>query len=287
MMSKSTSHVGFGDRLDSVLASRGHLCVGLDPHPYLLEKWNFADNSRDLREFSFRVIDAAVDHVGILKPQVAFFERHGSAGFDVLAQVIERARAAGLLVIADAKRGDIGSTMEAYAVTWLSTGAALEADALTVNPYLGVDSLGQTIDIALSANKGIFLLAATSNPEAAQFQSAAVVDGARTMSLAQHVLTRASALSVERVPQMSVGAVVGATVSFDQLGIESSALASFPVLVPGVGHQGGTVQQVIAQFGHLAERAIISETRSILEAGRGEIAECLKRRTAEVADAFG
>ncbi len=136
-----TGAVAFGERVRDALDRFGPLCVGVDPHGALLESWGLDASADGAREFGLRVVDAAAGRVGIVKPQVSFFERYGSAGFAALEEVMATARAAGLLVIADAKRGDIGSTMDAYGEAWLTPGSPLEADAMTANPFLGVRTL--------------------------------------------------------------------------------------------------------------------------------------------------
>src|SRR5580698_5701481 len=156
----------FGPRLLRVFGASGHLCVGIDPHPYLLAEWSLADSAKGLREFGLRVVEAAAGRAGIVKPQVAFFERHGSAGYEALERTLLAAREAGLLVIADAKRGDLGTSVEAYAQSWLTPGAPLEADAMTISAYQGVGSLAAPMILATEHGKGLFVLAATSNPEA-------------------------------------------------------------------------------------------------------------------------
>src|SRR5690606_17831545 len=135
----------FGIRLRAALDAHGPLCVGIDPHAALLEQWGLSQNADGVRSFGLAVVDAAAGRVGVVKPQVAFFERFGSKGFAALEDVISHARKAGLLVLADAKRGDIGSTMAGYASAWLAPGAPLESDAVTVSPYLGPESLRETI----------------------------------------------------------------------------------------------------------------------------------------------
>ena len=154
----------FGERVRAAVSSHGPLCVGIDPHAALLAAWGLGDDAAGVREFGLRTVEAAAGRAGIVKPQVSFFERFGSAGFAALEDVLSAARAAGLVVIADAKRGDIGSTMDAYAAAWLTPGSSLEADALTVNPFLGVGALGGAFDLADRHGKGLFVLAATSNP---------------------------------------------------------------------------------------------------------------------------
>ena len=166
----------FGARLAAVLEDRGPLCLGIDPHPFLLDAWGLDDSASGARDFSLRAIEAAGDAVGIVKPQVAFFERHGSAGYAALEEIIRAARASGLLVIADAKRGDIGSTVDAYGEAWLTPGSSLESDAMTLVAYQGVDSLAGPLARARENGKGVFVLAATSNPEARATQTAVVVE---------------------------------------------------------------------------------------------------------------
>ena len=161
---------GFGDRLADAVAARGPLCPGIDPHPELLRSWGLTVDSDGLDRFSDACV-AAFSGFAIVKPQVAFFESHGSAGFAVLERTIAALRAEGVLVLADAKRGDIGSTMAAYAQAWVGH-SPLAADAVTASPYLGFGSLDPLFDLAASNGRGVFVLAATSNPEGASVQQA-------------------------------------------------------------------------------------------------------------------
>ena len=279
--------LGFGERLAIAFGQFGHLCVGIDPHPFLLKEWGFSDDSAGLREFSLRVVDACVGRVGIIKPQVAFYERHGSRGYEVLELLFERARTAELLVIADAKRGDIGSTMEAYASTWLSPGSALEADALTVSPYLGSGSLAPTVNLALKGNKGLFMLAATSNPEAASLQQARLSEGPyKGKTVAESILGDAERWSRSQEPLGSIGVVVGATLELEQFGINPDDFPSVPVLAPGFGFQGARVEDARSIFGSMTHNLIVAETRSVLIVGRGGVVESITRRANEVADAL-
>jgi len=278
---------GFGQRLGAAFDEFGHLCVGIDPHPFLLKEWGFNDDSAGLREFSLRVVDACVGKVGIVKPQVAFYERHGSRGYEVLELLFERARNSGLIVIADAKRGDIGSTMEAYASTWLTPGSALEADALTVSPYLGAGSLAPTVNLALKGDKGLFMLAATSNPEAASLQQSRIVDGPhKGETVAQSILSDAEQWSLTREPAGSIGVVLGATLELEEFGINPDDYPSVPVLAPGFGFQGARVEDARSVFGSMTRNLIVSETRSVLAVGRGGVVESITRRANEVADAL-
>jgi orotidine-5'-phosphate decarboxylase len=277
--------VDFGDRLDKVFAQFGHLCVGVDPHPYLFDRWGFDDSPRTLREFSLRILDACVGRVGIIKPQVAFYERWGALGYAALEDLISRARSAGVLVIADAKRGDIGSTMQAYAHSWLSAGSPLESDAVTVSPYLGL-ALDETMDIARAHAKGVFVLAATSNSEAVSVQTSVVTRGDDSgLELARTIVDRVN--SMNRLSGSTTGGVViGATVSLEDYRIEPQQLVGLPVLAPGFGFQGAEPRDARRLFGELTQRLILTETRSILESGPDAIVETVSRRAQLVAEAL-
>lgn len=264
----------FGARVRETIASRGRLCVGIDPHAGLLGEWGLDDSAEGVREFGLRVVEAAAGRTGVVKPQVSFFERHGSAGLAALEQVIAAARAAGLIVIADAKRGDIGSTMDAYAEAWLRPGAALEADALTASPYLGVGALTGTFDLAYREGKGVFVLAATSNPEARALQSAAVDGGTVAARVVAEVAAR-NAASVSGDEWGSLGLVVGATVGWAEVGLEPFAPPA-PILAPGFGHQGAVPSDLAARFGAMAPCVLAAESRSILSAGPAGVADAVR-----------
>ena len=162
--------VPFGARLERAMTVAGPLCVGIDPHPSLLDAWGLPATAQGLERFALGVLEAAAERCAAVKPQVALFEAYGSAGFAVLERVLRESRAAGLLSIADAKRGDIGSTMAAYASAWLSDDSPLAADAVTLSPYLGFESLRPALDLARETGRGTFVLALTSNPEGASVQ---------------------------------------------------------------------------------------------------------------------
>lgn len=274
----------FGTRLAAVMAERGPVCVGVDPHPFLLADWGLPDSSDGVRRFGLDVVQRAADAVGIVKPQVAFFERHGSAGFAALAEVMAAARAAGLIVVADAKRGDIGSTMAAYAQAWLSPGSEFEADAMTVVAYQGVGSLAGTVELALDSGKGLFVLAATSNPEAVGIQTA------RMRGEAERAESTVAAGIVERVHAMneaadrlgSVGVVIGATVGLGEHGIDAAALRGTPVLAPGFGEQGADPAELDRLFGAASHNVVVAVSRSALRHGRSGLAAELRRLTTVV-----
>ncbi|WP_233195437.1 orotidine-5'-phosphate decarboxylase [Cryobacterium sp. M91] len=284
--------LSFGERLERVFAESGQLCVGIDPHSWLLDDWNLPDTAAGAESFGRTVVAAAAGRVGIVKPQVAFYERFGSAGFVALERVLADARQAGLLVIGDAKRGDVGTSALAYAQAWLSSGSPLEVDALTLAAYMGVGSLDSPLTLAAANGKGVFLLAATSNPEAADIQRAIVADGPYAgSSVARAILDdvadrNARAASARLTTGLgSVGVVLGATLDLSSFGIDLQAAPTefrTPVLAPGFGHQGGHIMDLTAIYGGYAGGVIVSESRSVLSAGPHRIEEAIERRVAEV-----
>lgn len=277
--------VSFGERVRTALDAHGPLCVGIDPHAALLDEWNLGQDAAGVREFGLRTVEAAAGRVGIVKPQVSFFERFGSAGFAALETVLAAAREAGLLIIADAKRGDIGTTMEAYASAWLTPGSPLEADALTVSPFLGIGALTSTFALAEGAGKGVFVLAATSNPEATGIQRAR---GSGGDTVSASIVTDVSARNAAGTPAgewASLGFVIGATVDWTEAGI-SAFLPPAPILAPGFGAQGAGPSDLLRRFGDLAPCVIASESRSILTAGPAGLAATIDARTAEYREAL-
>ncbi|WP_149085336.1 orotidine-5'-phosphate decarboxylase [Microbacterium sp. 1S1] len=270
----------FGERARAALETYGPLCVGIDPHAARLAAWGLAADAVGVREFGLRAVDAAAGRVGIVKPQVSFFERHGAAGFAALEDVLAAARAAGLLVIADAKRGDIGSTMADYAQAWLPAGAPLEADALTVNPYLGVGALDGAFALAEEHGKGLFVLAATSNPEATALQRAQTADGETVSAAVVAEVSRRNAAATPQGEWGSFGFVIGATVDAVQAGLAPFAPFA-PILAPGFGAQGATPADLARRFGPMAASVIASESRSLLSAGPAALAETIADRAAQ------
>lgn len=266
----------FGSRVQRAVAQHGRLCVGIDPHTSLLREWDLPATAAGAREFGLRVVDAAAGAVGIVKPQVSFFELYGSAGYAALEDVLAAARAAGLIVIADAKRGDIGTTMDAYAAAWLTPGSPLEADAVTLSPYLGVGALASTLQFALDHAKGVFVLAATSNPEAAELQSATLRDATVAAAVAADVAAADSA--GERGQWSSLGLVIGATVDLHDRGLDVPFDHVLPILAPGFGAQGAEPGDLNRVFGELSSGVIASESRSILSAGPSSLAARIHTR---------
>ncbi|WP_307861437.1 orotidine-5'-phosphate decarboxylase [Cellulomonas wangleii] len=282
----SNGPVPFGARLAAAMDEHGPLCVGIDPHGSLLGDWGLPDDASGLREFSLRVMDAVAGRVAAVKPQAAFFERHGSAGLAVLEEVVAAGRATGTLVVVDAKRGDIGSTMGAYADAYLSDGSPLAGDALTVSPYLGFGSLGPAVELALATGRGLFALCLTSNPEGAEVQHARTADG---VTVAAAVAARAAALNEGASPLGSVGLVVGATVgdAARATGVDLAAVNG-PLLAPGVGAQGAGARELAAVFGDARRQVLASSSRGVLRAGPevGALRDAAGRAAAEAAAAL-
>ncbi|NUU17676.1 orotidine-5'-phosphate decarboxylase [Cellulomonas humilata] len=255
----------FGARLAAAMTAHGPLCVGIDPHPSLLEAWGLPDDAQGLRRFALTVLEAVGGQVAAVKPQAAFFERHGSAGVAVLEEVVAAGRDTGTLVIVDAKRGDIGSTMGAYADAFLRDGSPLAGDALTVSPYLGFGSLDPAVDLALSSGRGLFVLCLTSNKEGHEVQHARTQDGTTVAAL---VAARAGALNAGADPMGSIGLVVGATVgdAASRTGVDLAAVNG-PLLAPGVGAQGAGPHELAQVFGSARRQVLASSSRGVLVAG--------------------
>jgi orotidine-5'-phosphate decarboxylase len=250
--------ISFGQRLKDSFSAKGQLCVGLDPSAEQLQKWGIDYSATGAEKFCNLIIHACENRVGILKPQVSFFEQFGPEGFVSLQRILDRANNEGFLVIADAKRGDIGSTMDGYAKAWIESEAPFRADAITVSPYLGPDSLTSFCSIATANQKGVFVLAATSNPEARASQSASVEGGE---SVAGNVVSFASSVNQEGFG--SVGVVLGAQTDLPGMGIEITDLASIPILAPGFGAQGAKLTDATELFGPIASNVIYSVSRSV------------------------
>ncbi|MFC9327769.1 orotidine-5'-phosphate decarboxylase [Kitasatospora sp. NPDC057015] len=250
----------FGTRLRHALDTRGQLCVGIDPHASLLAAWGLGDDIAGLETFSRTVVEALADRVAVLKPQAAFFERFGSRGVAVLEQSVADARAAGALVLMDAKRGDIGSTMAAYADAFLSPSSPLFSDAVTVSPYLGFGSLRPALDLARANGAGVFALALTSNPEGAEVQRAV---GAGGETVAASVLRQLAAENAGAEPLGSFGAVVGATLA--DAGVDLAI--NGPLLAPGIGAQGATMADLPRVFGGAVRNVVPSVSRDVLKHG--------------------
>ncbi|WP_306814311.1 orotidine-5'-phosphate decarboxylase [Actinomyces bowdenii] len=290
----------FGERLAAAMEEHGPLCVGIDPHEGLLHTWGLAGTPAGLRDFALRTVEAVGGRVAAVKPQSAFFERHGSAGIAVLEEVLEALRQCGTLSILDVKRGDIGSTMAGYAQAYLAPGAPLAADAITVSPYLGYGSLAPALELAAANRRGVFVLALTSNPQGASIQHArgedglavarGIVEGVAATNAAQWEQSRGSAPDGGQGRGMgSVGLVVGATVgrAVTELGIDLQATAG-PLLAPGVGAQGAGARELEEVFGPARPQVLASTSRAVLGAGPriDRLRSAARQATAQAAQAL-
>jgi orotidine-5'-phosphate decarboxylase len=256
-----TTATPFGARLRTAMDQRGPLCAGIDPHASLLAAWGLTDDVAGLERFAMTAVEALAGTVAAVKPQSAFFERHGSAGVAVLERVVQACRELGAQLVLDVKRGDIGSTAQAYADAYLDQSAALAVDAVTASPFLGVGSLEPMFATAERHGAGVFVLALTSNPEGAQVQHARTEDGRTVAGTVLHALRQRNAGS--STPMGSFGAVVGATIGETGEDLDIAG----PLLVPGIGAQGGSVDDVRRIFGAALRNVLPSSSREILQAG--------------------
>jgi len=266
----------FGDKLLKAMRERGQLCVGIDPHPHLLSAWGLSDDPSGLEKFNQIVIDALAERVAIFKPQSAFFERFGARGARILESTIRQLREAGSMVLLDAKRGDIGSTMTAYADAYLHPLSPMNVDAITVSPYLGVGSLAPIFESAHSYSRGVFVLALTSNKEGPTVQHARTPDG---RTVAQMVIDEISQLNAGAQGLGSIGVVVGATIG--ETGHDLSRLGG-PILVPGLGAQGARAEDILSILPGDRSGVVPSYSREVLSAGPEVTA--LQNQTSKIMD---
>ena len=260
--------IPFGDRLAAAMDEYGPLCVGIDPHPNLLQAWGLEDSAESLRTFTTAVYEGCAPYVAALKPQVALFERHGSAGLAVLEELFARAAEDRVLIVADAKRGDIGSTMKAYADAWLGTSSPLGTDSVTLSPYLGFESLRPALDAATANQRGTFVLALTSNPEGKSVQHVGKTED--TGAVAKQVIAAATAENTAQTWERmgSCGLVVGATVgeALKELAIDLSTFNG-PILSPGYGAQGASAEDLYRIFAGVESQVLVNSSRGVLSAG--------------------
>jgi orotidine-5'-phosphate decarboxylase len=281
----------FGSKLQTAFSSYGQLCVGIDPHASLLEEWGLADDASGLEFFANAALDSAVGTVGIVKPQVSFFERHGSKGFSILEKLAERASQTDVLVIMDAKRGDIGTTMDAYFDAWLGQNAPFISDALTVSPYLGFGSLEDTLSGALDRGKGVFVLAATSNPEGASVQRATIGNKTLAKQIWDSLCEINSVTTQGNGKLGSFGAVLGATLNLQSFGLsavqDGQAKSATPILAPGFGAQGAELSASKQLFGEGSSQVIHSVSRSVLKAGAKGLTKAIEAAKTELQVGLG
>ncbi|WP_258365881.1 orotidine-5'-phosphate decarboxylase [Curtobacterium sp. MCJR17_055] len=279
----------FGVRLAAAIDARSALCVGIDPHAATLAAWGLGRDEEGLTAFGATLVDAAAGRAAVVKPQVAFFEAAGAAGFRALEATIRRARDAGLLVVADVKRGDIGSTGDDYALAWLDRDGPFAADAMTVSPYLGYASLAGTIRVARAHGAGVFVLAATSNPEARVLQTAVVAEGPRAgRTVAAGIVVDVADENRTTADQAlgDVGLVLGATLDLDDFGITADDIGAAPVLAPGFGAQGARIGDLRGLYGSRAEQVLVNESRGLLVDGPDAVAGLVADRAERIARAL-
>ncbi|ANS77592.1 Orotidine 5'-phosphate decarboxylase [Serinicoccus hydrothermalis] len=270
----------FGSRLVEAIDRHGPLCVGLDPHRELLERWGLPDTAEGVGELCSVVLDAATGRCAAVKPQSAFFERHGAAGIAVLEDVLRTCREQGLLTVLDVKRGDIGSTMAGYAQAYLADDAPLAADAVTLSPFLGYGSLAPAVDLARATGRGVFVLVRTSNPEGGEVQRAG------DPAVAHRLMQQVGRDNAGQEPCGDVGVVVGATLDpvGEQLDLEGSLA---PVLAPGVGAQGADEHDVARAFAGARGRVLVPVSRGLLGEGPDGVGTAVESWAQRLAGAVG
>lgn len=261
----------FSKKLVAAFSTSGQLCVGIDPHEEMLIENGFEVSAQGTLNFGLAMLDELEGAVAIIKPQVSFFERFGSAGFNVLEKLLQEANQRGFLVIADAKRGDIGSTMEAYGQAWLAKSAPFICDALTVNPYLGVGALTPAVAFASERGKALFVLSATSNPEGLHLQGSTYEGKSVAKQVADEVALLNSATASTKDKFGNLGLVVGATVDLGAVGLGNINSGRVdlrtPVLAPGFGYQGAQLLNAKSIFNDIAGDVIYTISRSALRGG--------------------
>lgn len=276
-----TSQVSFGETLTRLTSATDRLCVGIDPHGDILRAWGLPDTADGALSMGQIVVQQVLESgVSLVKPQVAFFERHGNRGMAALATLIQVAREAGVTVIADAKRGDVGSTVSAYASAWLTPGSDFEADALTAVAYQGVGSVEPMCEAAEQHEKGLFVLVNTSNPDGWDIQAARVATGE---TVAQHVFD--GLVDRQKSSPLSgwLGAVIGATLSPTRRSVSPADGGGLWILAPGFGHQGAHLRDLVSLFGDASSRVIPTVSRSVTVDGPEGVASRITAHRQELA----
>ncbi len=251
----------FADRLTHAIQTYGPLCVGLDPHPGQIPSV-FGDDLDAMRAFFFEVFARIDGRVGMIKPQIALFERHGLAGLKILQDLCAAAKKADLLVLLDAKRGDIGSTAAGYAAAYLGPDAWLHVDAITLNPYMGTETLEPFFEQAKVQKKGVIVLVRTSNPGAADFQEQQIGNDALFEVVAKRLAPFARDLQLGQSKWSSLMVVVGATAPNEAKRLRA-ILPNCPFLVPGYGVQGASAKEALAASVD-GEGVVVAASRGVL-----------------------
>ncbi|MBL1431117.1 MAG: orotidine-5'-phosphate decarboxylase [Robiginitomaculum sp.] len=253
--------LSFGDKLTDSVRKYGPLCVGFDPHPARIPEM-FGTGLPAIKAFFLEVLQRIEGKCGIIKPQIALFERYGPSGLELLAELTFAAKNAGLLVLLDAKRGDIGSTAEGYAQAYLGTEAWLHVDAITLNPYMGMETLEPFFALAKENNKGVIVLVRTSNPGAADFQELQVSGKTVFECVAEKLAPFARDLQTGTDKWSSLMVVVGATAP-NEAKFLRNILPNCPFLVPGFGAQGASAEDALAATVN-GEGVVVNASRGVL-----------------------
>lgn len=289
-MAQSTD-LHFADRLISRTRELGHpLCLGLDPHlakiPALFQRGDMGATSEQtpqaVEDFLFAILERSEGRAAIVKPQIAFFEQMGWRGIEVLTKVVERARALGFMTLLDAKRGDIGSTADGYAKAYLEPGSPIEVDSITLNAYLGLDSLDPFAARAEAHGRGLFVLVKTSNLGSGDLQDLVLADKVAGKATGETVFGAvASALAPlsrklvgKQTGWSSLGVVVGATYP-GEAAIVRERLPEALFLVPGYGAQGASAAEAVQGFvrgPRGLEGGLVNSSRGILFPDSGSMA---------------
>jgi len=255
--------MSFVTRLRLAIQAHTPLCVGIDPSTALLKSCDLPDTAEGAFEFGKRVLEAADFQLSIVKPQSAFFERFGSAGFRAMEELSQLARARGVLVLLDGKRGDIDTTAQAYAEGYFSASSPLRVDAITTHAYLGFAALEKLLAIALRNDGGVFVVVRSSNPEGRELQLAKLANGDTVAGHLSRLITERNRAVAEGLGP--IGAVVGATC--EDAAETVAALPTSFILAPGVGAQGATIEDVLKRMPQARGRVLPSVSRAILANG--------------------
>jgi orotidine-5'-phosphate decarboxylase len=263
----------FARRFEAVRAKHGPLVLGLDPAASLLRSWGLPDDADGLEAFVDVALDTAPGIVGTVKPQSAFFECHGWQGIKALQRLVSGMREAGVLVVLDVKRGDVGSTNDGYAAAYLGSEAPLGADAITVTPYLGIEAMGAFFSAALRSGSGLFVVVRSSNPEGRLLQRAVGDDGQSVEASLLRTLAERNAAACREAAaagadERQVGPF-GAVFTANHGRPENLDLAAMRglFLAPGLGAQGASPADLAECFASCPDRVLPSASRSLLEAG--------------------
>lgn len=265
----------FGDKLvKKIRDTKSFLCLGVDPHLDLIPNiFDLQNNSSNIitkvEKFCFSLLDSAKDLVPAIKPQIALFEQLGPDGMKLLASLCKYAQSLNFLIIMDAKRGDIGSTSQAYANAYLGENAPYPSDAMTINPWLGIDSLDPFFKKASETSSGLFVLVHTSNKGSKDIQEMPLTNGTKCYEHLAKLLKPIIENQKGDLGLSSIGIVSGATFKDESLALRK-LLPSAPFLIPGYGAQGASAKDACAPlikdsaFPNLLNFGLINASRSIL-----------------------